>query len=214
MGLLEEKEKTPCPVCRGEITALFKTRNGGGQEICMECASKISMHKDILKNADASFVQNHLAFRKEQAALYTGMNATHRFSFSSSIWVAADEVKQLLAIGNSDMNSWNDDPIVLRYNQLTGYELWLENKKTDDDTTPRETFSVTGTAAVSCFAGDGGKEQYFTLKLKTTDLYWPEMNIMAVVPGNMEFKGYNNNMSGLVWLVKCIVRKESFVTEE
>ncbi|HWR19494.1 MAG TPA: hypothetical protein VN608_07715 [Clostridia bacterium] len=208
MGLLEREDKPPCPVCDGEVTGLFTVKIGGGQEICMECASKISMQKNILKNADVSFVQKHLAFRKEQAVLYAGMSISHRFNFPSSIWVAADEEKQLLAIGNSDMNAWNDDPIVLRYDQLTGYELWLENKKTDDDTTPRETFSVTGTAAVGCFAGNGGKEQYFTLKLKTTDPYWPEMNILAAVPGNMEFTGYNNNMSGLVWLLKCIVRKE------
>jgi hypothetical protein len=128
--------------------------------------------------------------------------------------VAADEEKKLLAIGNSEMNSWNDDPIVLRYDQLTGYELWLENTKTDDDTTPSETFSMTMTAALGRFVGNGGKNQYFNLKLKTTDPYWPEMNILAAAPDNAEFKGYTNNVRGIGRLLKCIVRKEAFVMED
>lgn len=49
MGLFEKKEKTPCPVCGGEVTGLFKTKIGGGQEICKECTNKISIQKDILK---------------------------------------------------------------------------------------------------------------------------------------------------------------------
>lgn len=53
---------------------------------------------------------------------------------------------------------------------------------------------MTMTAAFSRFAGNGGKDQYFTLKLKTTDLYWPEMIISVAVPNHMEFKGYKDNI--------------------
>jgi hypothetical protein len=69
--------------------------------------------------------------------------------------------------------------------------------------------SVAGNLLVS-----SGRDASFTIKLKTCDPYWPEMEIGCTVPYHLNFKGYNDNMNGIGQLLKSIVRKEPFVMEE
>ena len=213
MKLFGKKEKTPCPVCGGEVTGLFKTKIDGGQELCQTCAHKISMPKEMVKKASADFIKEHFACREEQAVLFSSMNITHKFTFNGFLNVYADDGKQLLAIGYSDMNC-QQNPIVLRYDQLTGYELYLEKKRLDDDKTPGPTNTKTFLSVAGNLLVSSGSDASFTLKLKTGDPYWPEMEIGCTVPYQLKFNGYQDNMNGIGQLMKCIVRKEPFVMEQ
>ncbi|MDN0031499.1 hypothetical protein [Oscillibacter ruminantium] len=211
MGLFGKKDKTPCPLCGGEVTGLFKTKIGGKQEICRECADKISMQKELLKNAGVEFVREHLAFREEQAKVYATLHFTHSFNFDNSLTVEADEQNRLVAIGVRDFNSWTH-PLVFSYDDLTGYELWLQKKKLDDDKTSGETFAMSVSSALTKLVstGSGNDTQFYTLKLKTANQYWPEMEILISVPKDLKYEGYQNNMAGIGQMLKCIVRKEPF----
>ena len=213
MGLFGKKEKTPCPVCGGEVKGLFKTKIEGGQELCQECGHKICAPKDWIKAAGVDDVKKHFAYREEQAALYATMHPRHSFVFNGFLQVEADEEKNLLAIGYSNMNC-RDNPIVLRYGQLTGYELFLEKKKLDDDKTAGPTNTKTFLTQAGNLLVSNGRDARFTLKLKTEDPYWLEMEIGATVPYHLNFEGYKDNMSGIGQLLKCIVRGEPFVLEK
>lgn len=213
MGLFGKKEKVPCPICGEEVKGLFKTKIDGGQELCQTCAHSISMPKETIKKADVDFIKRHFAYREEQATLFATMNFTHKFTFNGFLDVYADDEKQLLAIGYRDMNC-QKNPIVLRYDQLTGYELYLEKKKLDDDKTEGPTNTKTFLSVAGNLLVSSGRDASFTLRLKTEDPYWPEMEIGCTVPYHLNFKGYNDNMNGIGQLLKCIVRKQPFVMEE
>ena len=211
MGLFGGK-KDPCPVCGGEVTGLFKTKIKDGA-LCRSCADRVALPKETLKKADVPFIKEHLAFRENEAKLFSVMTPTHKFTFGSSFTLTADDTLRMLAIGDTDFNS-SENPIVLRYDEVKTYALYKGKKKLDDHTMPGSTVSQTMTSVLNTFMhGKDAPAEDYTIKLTTTHPYWPVMDIFLLDVDHPEFHGYKNNMGSMAHLIKCIVRKEPFVME-
>ncbi|MEG2039419.1 MAG: hypothetical protein RRZ73_06800 [Oscillospiraceae bacterium] len=209
MGLFGKKE--PCPICGGEVKGMGNVKISGGKILCRSCGDKVVMQKDVRKNADVDFIKEHLAHRENDAKLAAEMTLTHNFNFNNSLKVGVDTEKQLVSIEYDDWNSRNK-PIVLHYSEIVGYELYRQNKKVDDDTKSGETFANTMTSVLGeAMNTSASNNDYITLKLKTTSKYWPQMDIILMLPNKLEHYGYKNNMSDIGNLFKCIVRGEEYV---
>lgn len=213
MGLFTKKEA--CPVCSGEVKGLFLTKIGDKKILCKNCSEPISMNKDLLKTATPEFIREHLDYRRKNAEKYAALQWTTKFTLIPELKVGIDEAGRAIYLIHDDLHVNKENPVVLSFDQLTGYEL-LRQKKTVDDlenTGPTELESFW--SAVAGVTATLNKEvsddyDYFRLKLTTTEPYWSEINLKI----NFQLKdlyGYGNFSNELVELcrmLKDIIRRE------
>ncbi len=212
MGLFSKKEA--CPVCGGEVKGLFLKKIADKKTLCKTCSKAISMEDELLKNAQADFVKTHIAYRKENAALYatTDWEAKYR---AISLHIGVNREKELIFISHSQMDN-EDNPTVLSFDEITGYELYKMKTKLDDATEPGDTPLETTLGALGAIVSlasskDSNNSSYYILKLDTTNEYWPQIKLKLTFTDNQMFGplGDHNQMRAICQAFKRIVRKEA-----
>ena len=212
MGLFGFGKKEPCPVCGAEVTGILASKIAGGKALCSHCDDLSCMPKAMLKTATPEFMREHLAFREEEVKTFAAMEHTYEFDYKGkTIWIVVDEGKRLIAVELAEWNS-RGNPVILRYEDIIGYELYRGKKKMDDDKTPGKTYSHTlGTVAVNLLSDNSPG---FTLKLKTKHKYFGDMVLDVCDPPYRKDKGkYDDDMNVIGYLFKCMARGEPFVLE-
>lgn len=90
------------------------------------------MDKELLKTATPEFIREHLDYRRKNAEKYAALQWTTKFTSIPGLQVGIDEVGKAIYLIHDDLHDDKENPVVLSFNQLTGYEL-LRRKKTVDD---------------------------------------------------------------------------------
>lgn len=215
MGLFGKKEA--CPVCGGEVKGLFHKKIGGKKALCKDCSEQISMMDELLKNATPEFVQQHLEYRRKNAAKYNALRWDFKFE-ARSMQVGVDPGAGFLYIKHLDMDDY-DNPVVFSFDQIKHYELYRLNKKVDDSDTPGDTVLESGLSFLAGVAklanSDNKSRDYFRFVMTTDDPYWPEIEIKIHFDDHDDlygaFHGFDKDLKQICQLLKHIIRKEQIV---
>lgn len=212
MGLFSKNEA--CPVCGGEVKGLFLTKIGGKKTLCKSCSRQISMDKELLENATPEFIREHLDYRRENAEKYATHQWTVKFTAIPGLQVGLDEAGQAIYLVHDTLHD-EDNPVVLSFDQITGYELFRRKTKLDGIEDTGRISLETGLSAVAGIARivSGEKSSNvdaFRLKLTTTDPYWEHMDLKIEFTDSQlnDFGGFAGEMRQVCQLIKCIIRKE------
>lgn len=213
MGLFTKKE--PCPVCGGEVKGLFLTKIGDKKILCKNCSEQISMKDGLLETATPEFIREHLVYRRKNAEKYASLQWTTKFTLIPELKVGIDEAGRAIYLIHDNLHVDKENPVVLSFDQLTGYEL-LRRKKTIDDLentepTALETFWTAAAGVARTVNKDEPEDyDYFRLKLTTTDLYWNEINLKINFRTDQLYGigGFFNEMVELCRMIKDIIRNE------
>ncbi len=214
MGLFSKKEA--CPVCGGEVKGLFLTKIKDKQILCRKCSEPISMNKDLLQNAEPEFIREHLEYRKKNAEKYNWLQWPTRFTLIPGLEAGIDEDGQAVYLIHVDLNVDKENPVVLSFDQLTGYELQRRKTTVDDLETTGPISLETGTSALAELARTVGSDEesgdnydYFQLKLTANDPYWSEINLRIdfKLKELYGFNGFSDELIQLCQMLKHIIRK-------
>lgn len=210
MGLFSKKEA--CPACGGEVKGLFLVKIGGKKTLCKNCSKQVSMSKSLLESATPEFIQEHLEYRQKNAEKYAGHNWTVEIRGIPGFKFGLDEAGKAIYLVHDSIRSYEENPVVLDFDQITGYEF-LRGKKVMDtlaDTgmIPLET-GLSALAAISRIAknDNSGQVDSFHLKLTTTDPYWAEMDI-KITFDEKQIDGFGRDMQQVCQYIKDIIRKD------
>lgn len=213
MGLFSKKEA--CPVCGGEVKGLFLTKIGDKQILCKNCSEPISMDKELLKTATPEFIREHLDYRRKNAEKYAALQWTTKFTSIPGLQVGIDEVGKAIYLIHDDLHDDKENPVVLSFNQLTGYELLRRKKTVDDLETAGRTVLETGLTAIAEAARLVNNESsenydYFQLKLTANDPYWSEINLRIDfrLDRLYGFNGFSDELVELCRMLKSIINRE------
>lgn len=213
MGLFSKKEA--CPVCGGEVKGLFLTKIKDKQILCKKCSEPISMDKGLLQNATPEFIREHLEYRKKNAEKYNSLSWPTRFYGVPGLQVGIDEDGQAIYLIHADLHVDTENPVVLSFDQLTGYELQRRNTTVDDLQTTGSISLETGTSMLAEFARtmsndeeSGEKYDYFQLKLTADDPYWSEINLKIdfQLKDLYGYDGFSDELVQLCQVLKHIIR--------
>ena len=209
MGLFSKKEA--CPVCGGEVKGLFLVKIADKKTLCKDCSEQVSMNQDLLKTATPDFIRTHLEARRKNAERFTATHWDREYDVLS-LKAGVDLEGRTFYLEQIDLNDC-DNPVVLSFDCLTGYELYRMKKKVDCADDPGETalasaMSVLGNIAK--MAGKGNNNDYLRLCLTTTDPYWPSIELKFMNPDTELFGlgGCAKDVESLCQVFKRIVRKE------
>lgn len=213
MGLFSKKEA--CPVCGGEVKGLFLTKIGDKQILCKNCSEPISMDKELLKTATPEFIREHLDYRRKNAEKYASLQWTTKFTSIPGLQVGIDEAGKAIYLIHDDLHDDKENPVVLSFNQLTGYELLRRKKTVDDLETAGRTVLETGLTAIAEAARLVNNESsenydYFQLKLTANDPYWSEINLRIDfrLDRLYGFNGFSDELVELCRMLKSIINRE------
>lgn len=212
MGLFGKKEA--CPICGGEVKGLFHKKIGGKQALCKDCSAQISMSKELLKNAAADYVKEHLEYRRKNAEKYNALRWAVEYN-ARGTKLGVDPGAGFLYLADADMDD-EDNPVVFSFDQITHYELYRLNKKVDDSDTPGETRLESVLSTLGGIAKLVGKDSsgadYFRLVLTTAEPYWPELELRINFdsPDDLYgFSGFGDDLKKMCQVLKRAARKES-----
>ncbi|MDD3428797.1 MAG: hypothetical protein PHG02_02175 [Oscillospiraceae bacterium] len=213
MGLFSKKN-TECPVCGGEVKGLFLVKLNDKRELCKTCSKKVSMQKDLLKDADEAYMREHITYRDKNAERYQELDTAYEVDFCF-LKVGADLEKRMLYIKHDSMKS-EDNPSVFDFDEITGYKLFRLKKLVDSDQEPGETCLESTLSAISGIAQaisgkDNAASDYLLLELTTTNKYWPVISIRMEVSSENLYGMFGTGvyMEEIGQLMKGIVRKEN-----
>lgn len=214
MGLFGKKEA--CPVCGGEVKGLLHKKIGGKQALCKDCSAQISMSKELLKNATAEYVKEHLEYRQKNAVKYNALRWDAKYD-ARGTKMGVDPGAGFLYLVDADMDDF-DNPVVFSFDQITHYELYRLNKKVDDSDTPGETQLESKLSALAGVAKlldkDKRSVDYFRLVLTTTEPYWPELEIRINFDSPDDvygFGGFGEDLKMMCQVLKSAARKEQVI---
>lgn len=210
MGLFGKKEA--CPVCGGEVKGLFPKKIGGKKALCKECSAQVSMAPELLKNATPEFVQEHLAYRRKNAERYHDLHWAAKY-VARGVSMGVDPEAGCLYLVDSDMDD-HENPVVFDFGQITHYELYRMKQKLDETESTEDVhletnFSLLGT--ISRLANDKNRNEHFSIILKTTEPYWPELELRVNFdsPDDIHgFTGFGEDLKKMCRVLKNASRKE------
>lgn len=213
MGLFSKKEA--CPVCGGEVKGLFLVKIGGKKALCKNCSKQVSMNKSLLETATPEFIQEHLEYRRKNAEKYAGHNWTVKITGIPGFKFGLDEAGRAIYLVHDSIRSYEENPVVFDFDQLTGYEFFRGKKcldtMADTGMIPLET-GLSALAAISRIAknDNSGQMDCFHLKLTAADPYWAEMDIKIDFDENQVhgFGGFGGDMQQVCQYIKDIIRKD------
>lgn len=215
MGLFSKKE--PCPLCGGDVKGLFMVKIAGKKTLCKECSVRISMSEELLKTATPEFIRMHLNHRKRNAERYTTLHWDVEYTDVPGLRLGVDFTEKAIYLMHDKLRD-KDNPVIFSFEQITGYELYRLNKKVDDADTPGDTSMDSGLTILSGIArmvnrDNSPDNDYFKLKLTTTEPYWPELvlkiNFCAnQLHGVVGLGGFDRELKEICQLLKRIVRRE------
>lgn len=218
MGLFSKKEL--CPICGSEVKGLFLVKIANKQSLCKDCSKRISMCKAQLKDASPEYIREHLSYRQKNAEKYASLHWDVEYTDIPETKVGVDFEKKQLYLVHEKMHD-EDNPVVFSFDQITGYELYRLTKKVDSADEPGSTPLESG---LTVLAGIGralnGKNDtatdYFKLKIKTTEPYWPELDLkITFTPSRLHgFGGFGGEMTAVCQILKKLVRKEPLTVED
>lgn len=213
MGLFTKKE--PCPVCGGEVKGLFLTKIGDKKILCKKCSEPISMSEELLKNATPEFIKEHLEYRRKNAENYASLQWDTRFTAIPGLKVGIDERGRAIYLVHGDLHVDNENPVVLSFDQLTGYELLRRKTTVDDLETTGPVSLETGLTALAEVARSVSDEEsddydYFQLILTTSEPYWSEIRLRIDFKLNSlyGFGGFSDELVELCRILKTIIKKK------
>ena len=213
MGLFSRKEA--CPVCGGEVSGLSLVKIGEKKVLCKDCSRKVSMSEDLLNIATPEFIKEHLEYRRKNAERFAGCNWTAKFTAIPGFEMGIDEAEREIYLVHSDLHVKNENPVVLSFDQLIGYEVFRRKKRMDDANIDGPTnldsgFDKAGAVAWVLNSSATGSVDYFLLKLATTDPYWKDIEIKIQFTTSQYFGlgGFHKDMRQVCQLLKNIVRRE------
>lgn len=215
MGLFSKKE--PCPVCGGEVKGLFLAKIGDKKTLCKDCSRQISMNKDLQKQATPEFIQEHLVYREKNAEKYAALRWDVQYTDVPGLKFGVDAGAGFFYLVHDDLHD-EDNPLVFSFDQLTGYELYRSSRKVDDADTPGDTAIESTLSALSGIADlirkeEEDKTDFFKLKLRFSDSYWPDMEIKISffkddLYGTNGYYGFDRQLIAICQFFKHVVRKE------
>lgn len=214
MGLFGKKEA--CPVCGSEVKGLLNKKIADKRKLCKDCSEQVSMSKELLKNATAAYMKEHLEYRRKNALKYNALRWDAKYD-ARGTKMGVDPGAGFLYLIDADMDDLYN-PVVFSFDQITHYELYRLNKKVDDSDTPGEVVLESTLSALSGVAKildqDKRSMDYFRLVLTTTEPYWPkiEVRINFDSPDDIYgFGGFGEDLKKMCQICKHIVRKEQVV---
>jgi len=213
MGLFGKKEA--CPACGGEVKGLFNKKISGKQKLCKDCSNKISMQEELLKAATPEYIKEHLAYRDKNLMKYNSLRWDVVYK-ARGFKMGVDPSAGFLYLRDELMDDY-DNPVVFSFDQLIHYELYRMNKMVDNSDTPGETaldsrFSLL--SDMSKIVSGKSSMDYFRVVLKTTEPYWPEVNIRINFnsPDDVYSSyGFGNDLTRMCQIFKQIIRKEATI---
>lgn len=213
MGLFSKKE--PCPVCGGEVSGLSLVKIGGQKVLCKSCSKKVSMNDDLLSIATPEFIREHFEYRQKNAERFAEGNWTARYTLIPGFVMGVDEAGKMIYLSHSDLHVKDENPVVLSFDQLTGYEVYRRKKKMDgaDIDGPASLdrgLDKAGAVAWALSSSRTSSVDYFLLKLTTTDPYWKDIEIKIQFTTSQYYGlgGFGKEMRQVCQLLKNIVRRE------
>ena len=212
MGLFSKKEA--CPVCGGEVKGLFLVKIGDKKTLCKSCSKQVSMSKDLLENATPEFVREHLDYRRKNAEKYAAHNWTVKVTSITGLVFGLDEAGRAIYLIHDSLRD-EDNPVVLDFDQITGYELWRRKTKLDDMENAGYISLETGMSALGNLARLASGEKStavdsFHLKLTTTDPYWREIDLKIEFTASQlnGLGGFAGDMKQVCQVIKDIIRRQ------
>lgn len=212
-------KKEACPVCGGEVKGLMPVKIGGKKTICKDCARQISMDKTLLENATPEFIREHLEYRKQNAEKYAKHDWQIKFTSLMQLTAGVDVEGRAVYLAAKSISATEENPVVLSFDQITGYSLYRGKKKLDgmEDTgdIPLETgiSALGGIARALNSKSSSDTVDNFHIKLTTTEPYWREMDIKIEFASSQlySFAGpsaFGQEMKQFCGIIKSIIRKE------
>ena len=213
MGLFSKKEA--CPACGGEVKGLFLVKFGDKKTLCKTCSKQVSMSKSLLKTAAPEFIKEHLEYRRQNAEKYAAHHWTTEITSIPGLKFGLDEAGEAIYLVHDSLHD-DENPVILSFDQLTGYELFRQKSKLDDieetGDIPLESNFSTLAGLVQLAKNDNSANiDTFHLKLTTTEPYWKEMDLKIDFTDDQLYGigGFAKDMKTVCQIIKTIVRKES-----
>lgn len=217
MGLFTKKEA--CPVCGGVVKGLFLTKIGDKQILCKNCSEPISMNEELLKTATPEFIREHLEYRRKNAEKYAALQWTMEFSLIPGLKIGIDKTEKAIYLVHDDLHDDKENPVVLFFEQITGYELLRRRTVVDDLETTGSIALESGWSALEGAAkkinkDDSTSYDYFRLRLTTTDPYWSKIDLKIDFSSDELYgmNGFSNELVEVCRLIKSNIHKESSAT--
>ena len=212
MGLFSPKEA--CPVCGGEVKGLFLLKIGGKKTLCKACSRQVSMSKELLETATPEFIREHLDYRRKNAEKYAAHCWTVKVTSITGLQFGLDEAGRAIYLIHDSLRD-EDNPVVLDFDQITGYELWRRKTKLDDMENAGYISLETGMSALGNLARLASGEKStavdsFHLKLTTTDPYWREIDLKIEFTASQlnGLGGFAGDMKQVCQVIKDIIRRQ------
>lgn len=217
MGLFGKK-KEPCPVCGSEVKGLFLKKIGGKKTLCKECSKLICMPEEMQENASPEFVREHLEGRRKMADLYQELHWDVVCKDLPGTWMGFDLVKKYMYIMHSGFDNSFDVPVILGFDQIIGYELYRGKNKLDDMDNMEPISLETTFTFLKRFSSSTTQSNvdHFYIRLKTTDPYWPDMEIKLTFTADQlhGFTGFGKPLVIICNALKSMVRREGVILPE
>lgn len=211
MGLFGKKEA--CPICGGEVKGLFHKKISGKRALCKNCGRQVSMASVLLKEATPEYIQEHLEYRQKNAELFNALHWDVAYD-ARGTKMGVDYGAGYLYLMDADMDDY-DNPVVFSFEQITHYALFRVKKCVDDSDTPGQTFLESNLSALAGIAklvkDDSNSVDYFRLVLKTTEPYWPqiELSIHFNSPDDLYgYDGFGDDLTAMCQVLKHAARRE------
>ena len=213
MGLFTKNE--PCPVCGGEVKGLFLVKIGEKKTLCKECGGRVSMDAELLKNATPDFIKEHLTYRQKNAECYASTHWEAEFSDLPELKMGVSVSEKVLYLIHDKLHD-EKNPVIFNFDQITGYELYRLTKKVDSAEDPGETCLDSGLTVLASIAhvvdssSNSANNDYFKLKLTTTEPYWPAIELkLDFSPSRLHgIGGFGGQMGAACQVLKRAARKE------
>ena len=163
MGLFDKKY---CAICGSKIRFLGNKKLEDG-DMCGDCQKKLSPWFSERRHSTVAEIKDQLAYREANEAKVASFDATR--TLGSVTKILLDEGKRQFLV--SRQSSWkNDNPDVLDYAQLTGYDASVRLDKDEQKTKDSEGKSVSYDPPRYRYAYD------FRVKLHVSNPYFDEMS--------------------------------------
>ena len=217
MGLFSQKE--PCPICGGKVKGLSLVKIGGKKTLCKDCSRQVSMSRDLLESATPEFIQKHLEYRRKNAEKYAVHNWTVKITAITGLQFGMDEAGRAIYLIHDDLHDDEENPVVLDFDQITGYELLRRKKKLDGMENTGYISLETGMSALGNLARLASGEKStavdsFHLKLTTTEPYWKDIDLKIEFTASQlnGLGGFAGEMKQVCQIIKNIIRKQPVYT--
>jgi len=129
MGLLDRIfDKKLCAICGGEIGLLGNRKLADGN-LCKACASKLSPFMTDRRESTVAEIQQHLAYREQNARVLLGVKPTRVFG-RGRIRVYVDEDQGLFFV-TGEQNYMAANPDVMRVDQVIGFTPTVHENRTE-----------------------------------------------------------------------------------